>query len=79
MLKHNKPKAITVYRNRCIGCGYCLGESDNFWIISQNDGKVTSKDQPNTKEQTLRVTVPTEIMDRVILSCNVCPANVFAH
>jgi len=72
-----KPKVITVNRNRCIGCGYCLSAEHNFWVISPSDGKITTKEFINTKEQTLKVTVPIEILDSVIESCGNCPTGVF--
>ncbi|MCB8964856.1 MAG: ferredoxin [Bacteroidales bacterium] len=72
-----KPKVITVHRNRCIGCGYCLSEVHGFWIISPNDGKITTKEFINTKEQIIKVSVPIEILDCVKESCGNCPAGVF--
>ncbi len=72
-----KPRVITVHRNRCIGCGYCLSESHDFWVISPNDGKITIKEFINTKEQAVKVSVPIEISESVIESCGNCPANVF--
>ncbi|HNV51351.1 MAG TPA: ferredoxin [Tenuifilaceae bacterium] len=72
-----KPKVITVHRNRCIGCGYCLSVENNFWVISPNDGKITIREFISTNEQTLKVTVPIEILDSVIDSCENCPESVF--
>ncbi len=72
-----KSKVITVNRNRCIGCGYCLSVETRFWVISPNDGKITSKEFINSKEKTLKVTVPIEILESVIESCGSCPENVF--
>jgi ferredoxin len=71
-----KPRVITVHRNRCIGCGYCLSESHDFWVISpmmENNHKGIYQ----TKEQTVKVSVPIEISESVIESCGNCPANVF--
>lgn len=72
-----KSKVITVNRNRCIGCGYCLSMEHNFWVISPYDGKITTKEFINTKEQTLKVTVPIEVLDIVTDSCGNCPSHVF--
>lgn len=73
----SKPKVITVHRNRCIGCGYCLSEEHNFWVISPNDGKITTMEFINIKEHALKVTVPLEILESVIESCGNCPESVF--
>lgn len=72
-----KPKVIIVHRNRCIGCGYCLSVEHSFWVISPNDGKITTMEFINIKEQTLKVTVPLEILESVIESCGNCPESVF--
>lgn len=77
MISTGKPKVITVHRNRCIGCGYCLSEAHNFWVISPNDGKITTMEFINSKEQTHKVMVSIEILDSVVESCGNCPANVF--
>lgn len=72
-----KPKVITLNRNRCIGCGYCLSVEHNFWVISPKDGKITTAEFINTKEQTLKVTVPIESLDSIIDSCENCTESVF--
>jgi ferredoxin len=72
-----KPKVITVNRNRCIGCGYCLSEDHRFWVISPNDGKITTAEFINSKEKKLKVTFPIEILESVIESCGNCPEGVF--
>ncbi len=77
MISTGKPKVITVNRNRCIGCGYCLSVEHRFWVISPNDGKITTAEFINSKEQTLKVMVPVEILESVIESCGNCPESVF--
>ena len=77
MISTGKPKVITVHRNRCIGCGYCLSMEYKFWVISPNDGKITTMEFINMNEQTLKVTVPLEILESVIESCGNCPESVF--
>jgi hypothetical protein len=48
-----------------------------FWVISPNDGKITTMEFINMNEQTLKVTVPLEILESVIESCGNCPESVF--
>lgn len=70
-------KSITIYRNRCIGCGYCLSESHNFLQISPHDGKIIPNNYLEKPNQVIKVILPIELTDSIIESCQACPSNVF--
>lgn len=72
-----KPKVITVHRNRCIGCGYCLLVEQSFWVISPKDGKITTEEFIGTEAQTIKVTIPFELAISVLELNKVCPMEVF--
>jgi len=68
-----KSKRIILYRNKCIGCGYCISISPDLWVISGSDGKITYKTTPFFEEETQIIEIEIMKYHEFEQSEKICP------
>jgi ferredoxin len=68
---------VTLYRNKCIACSYCVSLAPDLWILSSTDGKVTplSKSSCQSEQQNLVLDITYKTI--IEQSVKLCPVKVF--
>lgn len=71
----NKPKTITHFREKCIGCGMCAYIAPEYWELSEQDGLATLKEGKKVKETYRRAILPGDEEENIVAS-RTCPVNI---
>jgi ferredoxin len=66
---------ITHYREKCIGCNYCVEAAPYRWAMSKKDGKVVLIEGKNKKE-IYTAKVGDHEWDDAQIAAEVCPVKI---
>ncbi|RRN77962.1 ferredoxin [Pseudoxanthomonas sp. SGD-10] len=67
---------VTLQRNKCIGCNYCVEVAPEFFQMSKKDGKtVLLKSQDNRGFHTFKTSSPL-VLETFQQAEKVCPVNI---
>lgn len=67
---------VTLFRSRCIACGYCLSIATDLLIISQSDGKITRTDTPKFDDEIQQFEIDIAFRQEIEQSSKICPVDV---
>jgi len=69
---------ITLQRNKCIGCNYCVEHAPNQWAMSGKDGKAVLLHSTEKKGFHTLKTWDEEIYDENKMAQDNCPAKIIS-
>ncbi|MEN8138776.1 MAG: ferredoxin [Bacteroidota bacterium] len=67
---------ITLQRNKCIGCNYCVENAPNQWAMSGKDGKAVLLHSTEKKGFYTLKTYDDAIFEENVLARDNCPAKI---
>lgn len=70
-----KTTAVTLQREKCIGCNYCVQIAPHRWAISKQDGKSVLLGSID-KRGFWSVRVPEHEREESLVVANVCPVKI---
>lgn len=67
---------ITQYRQRCIGCNYCVEAAPYRWYMSHDDGKSVLVDATEKKPGLFQLTTTDDEYDDNLKAAIACPVHI---
>ena len=67
---------VTLQRDKCIGCNYCVELAAEFFQMSKKDGKTVLLNSQNNKGFYTLKTPRTEILDVCEAASKACPVKI---
>lgn len=67
---------ISLIRSKCIGCGYCVQISPDYWFIDNSDGKANLYDGNKRKNDIVFLNIPDFEYENQLEVKESCPVNV---
>jgi ferredoxin len=68
-------RKVKLYRNKCIGCGFCISLLPEVWTYSKFDGRITSVATPSYDDDEQIVQIEPFYRSEIDQSVNICPVN----
>ena len=71
-----KPLIITLQREKCIGCNYCVEQASAFFRMSKKDGKAVLLNSENKKEFYTHKSTHLELYEAAKKAQQACPVKI---